>query len=138
MGRSVRPVSPAARDGPARHGLGVKSIMFPAADSPTPALPAPKKQKLLGEGAYLCTQQPTGTSLLLKAPPTPVPFLLGTVVGVGPKPMERNCRPPSRSSTPTVTRDTRPHSLPGRGAESAPRALVEVDSRPATRRRACV
>ena len=24
MGRSVRPVSPAARDGPARHGLGVK------------------------------------------------------------------------------------------------------------------
>ena len=27
MGRSVRPVSPAARDGPARHGLGVKQAI---------------------------------------------------------------------------------------------------------------
>ena len=77
--------------------------MFPAADSPTPALPAPKKQKLLGEGAYLCTQQPTGTSLLLKAPPTPVPFLLGTVVGVGPKPMEvEPGQPAADESTPSL------------------------------------
>ena len=42
MGRSVRPVSPAARDGPARHGLGVNPSMYinPGFRPPTTPNPA--------------------------------------------------------------------------------------------------
>ena len=79
----------------------LKVIMFPMESAQTPAPPAPKKRRI-GEGAYLSTAQPSGGSLLLKAPPTPVPMLQLTSAGAGAQQPGQPADPEPEASLPPL------------------------------------